>query len=83
MIPRFLVCDSHDHPELEFVLHTQFPRFLAQTRDETHEYIRLEPVMWFDSPGGLNEMQLARLMREMGDWFAREVDSYPPGRSSG
>lgn len=76
MIPKFLVCDSHAEPEKEYVLHTQKPRFLAQSRDLDGGEIELTPVQWYDDPAHHSVYEMARLMRLMGDWFAAEIASY-------
>lgn len=71
MIPKFLICDSHEEPEREFVLHTHFPRFLAEVIGD-----KIEPIQYYDEMNGIPVQQLARLMSEAGDWYVNEISSY-------
>ena len=33
-LPKFLICDTHENQNLCFLLHTQFPKFLAIVHNE-------------------------------------------------
>lgn len=73
-IPRFLICDTHEQPERVFVLHTQFPKFLAEATEHEDGSVDLIPVMQFDTIPA-NAASAAKLMREMGDWYVSELNS--------
>lgn len=75
MLPRFLICDSHEYPDREFVLHTQFPKFLAEAIEKDGT-IEIKPVLWLESGEVVDVGYNARLMREMGDWYYSEISSY-------
>ena len=74
--PRFLVCDNHEDPEREFVLHTHFPKFLAEATDQVDGSILIVPILWLEAGEVMDVGYNAKLMREMGDWFADEISSY-------
>ena len=50
-IPKFLLADNSKHPEDIFVLHTDYPRFLINLKDDSIE--------WFEDLSGENEQELA------------------------
>lgn len=50
-IPKFLLADNSDYPEDIFVLHTEFPRFLINLKDDSIE--------WFEDLSGEKEEDIA------------------------
>lgn len=74
-IPKFLICDSHSDKERAFVLHTQFPRFLAEClvgfSDSDFELIR---KLWFEKVG--DPLIYKRVMVDAMPEFLCIVDAY-------
>ena len=56
-IPKFLLADNSNHPEDIFVLHTDYPRFLINLKDDEIE--------WFEDLSGENEEELANITAEL------------------
>lgn len=50
-IPKFLLADNSNFPEDIFVLHTEFPRFLINLKDDSIE--------WFEDLSGEKEEDIA------------------------
>jgi len=50
-IPKFLLADNSKHPEDIFVLHTDYPRFLINLKDDSIE--------WFEDLSNEDEQELA------------------------
>lgn len=50
-IPKYLLADNSKHPEDIFVLHTDYPRFLINLKDDSIE--------WFEDLSDENEQELA------------------------
>lgn len=50
-LPKYLLADNSKHPEDIFVLHTDYPRFLINLKDDSIE--------WFEDLSGENEQELA------------------------
>jgi len=50
-IPKFLLADNSNYPEDIFVLHTEFPRFLINLKDDSIE--------WFEDLSGEREEDIA------------------------
>ena len=50
-LPKFLLADNSDYPEDIFVLHTEFPRFLINLKDDEIE--------WFEDLSGEKEEDIA------------------------
>lgn len=46
-LPKFLLADNNEYPEDIFVLHTDFPRFLINLKDDSIE--------WFEDLSGERE----------------------------
>lgn len=78
-LPKFMICEPmpsegmNQYKEVEFILHTEFPAFVAVTDEEEDEFggLGITPIHWFQEPTGLDVSEMARLMREMGDWYVR------------
>ena len=68
-LPKFLLADNSNHPEDIFVLHTEFPRFLINLKDDEIE--------WFEDLTGENEedtaTELADLMDKAGQFYDAEM----------
>ena len=62
--PRWLLCDDQE-TDWTGILHTHFPKILARVAEDES---RITPVIEYDSCTG--EMPIARIMSEMGDWYA-------------
>lgn len=68
-LPKFLLADNSQHPEDIFVLHTEYPRFLINLKDDEIE--------WFDDVSRENEEDiteaLADLMDKAGEFYDEEM----------
>lgn len=68
-LPKFLLADNSNHPDDVFVLHTEFPRFLINLKDDS--------VEWFEDLTGENEediaTELADLMDRAGEFYDAEM----------
>ncbi len=84
-LPRFALADSDDNRV--FVVHLHWPRFVAEIvergfdrksgqprRDLKNADISVEPL-WIDQPDDMSPSDIARLMREAGDFYAEEMGS--------
>ena len=71
-LPKFLLSDNSNFPEDIFVLHTEFPRFIINLKDDEIE--------WFEDLTGENEediaTELAVLMDQAGDFYDSELKQY-------
>ena len=71
-LPKFLLADNSNHPEDIFVLHTEFPRFLINLKDDEIE--------WFDDLIGTDENEMANevatLMDQAGEFYDEEMKQY-------
>tara|TARA_B100000767_G_scaffold216598_1_gene204195 strand:+ start:390 stop:614 length:225 start_codon:yes stop_codon:yes gene_type:complete len=71
-LPKFLLSDNSNFPEDIFVLHTEFPRFIINLKDDEIE--------WFEDLTGENEediaTELAVLMDQAGDFYDSEMKQY-------
>lgn len=71
-LPKFLLADNSEHPEDIFVLHTAYPRFLINLKDDSIE--------WFEDVSNENEQDLAnemeRLIEEAGSFYDIEMQEY-------
>lgn len=71
-LPKFLLADNSNHPEDIFVLHTEFPRFMINLKDDE--------VEWFEDLTGENEediaTELAVLMDQAGEFYDDEMKQY-------
>lgn len=71
-LPKFLLADNSNHPDDIFVLHTEFPRFLINLKDDE--------VEWFEDLTGEKEdditTELAGLMDKAGEFYDNEMKSY-------
>lgn len=71
-LPKFLLADNSKFPEDIFVLHTEFPRFIINLKDDA--------VEWFEDLTGENEediaTELADLMDKAGAFYDEEMKDY-------
>jgi hypothetical protein len=69
-LPKFLLADNSNHPEDIFVLHTAYPRFLINLKDDE--------VEWFEDLSGETEeditTELADLMDKAGEFYDKEME---------
>ena len=68
-LPKFLLADNSNLPDDIFVLHTEFPRFLINLKDDS--------VEWFEDLTGEREddiaAELADLMDKAGAFYDSEM----------
>jgi len=68
-LPKFLLADNSKYPDDIFVLHTDYPRFLINLRDDS--------VEWYEDLTGENEedvaAELADLMDKAGLFYDEEM----------
>tara|TARA_R110002124_G_scaffold226874_2_gene392025 strand:- start:2629 stop:2853 length:225 start_codon:yes stop_codon:yes gene_type:complete len=68
-LPKFLLADNSNFPDDIFVLHTGYPRFLINLKDDE--------VEWFEDLSGENEediaTELADLMDKAGAFYDEEM----------
>ena len=55
-LPKFLLADNSNFPDDIFVLHTEYPRFLINLKDE---------VEWFEDLSGENEEDIATELADL------------------
>ena len=69
-LPKFLLADNSKHPEDIFVLHTDYPRFLINLKDDE--------VEWFEDLSQENEQELANelegLIEQAGQFYVAEME---------
>lgn len=69
-LPKFLLADNSKHPEDIFVLHTDYPRFLINLKDDEIE--------WFEDLSQENEEELANemesLIEQAGAFYDTEME---------
>ncbi|MCH2033146.1 MAG: hypothetical protein MK202_06430 [Tenacibaculum sp.] len=70
-LPKFLLADNSNHPEDIFVLHTEYPRFLINLKDDS--------VEWFEDLEGENEQELANELESLIDQAGKFYDSEMEG----
>lgn len=56
-LPKFLLADNSKYPEDIFVLHTEYPRFLINLKDDEIE--------WFEDLSNENEQDLANELEKL------------------
>ena len=71
-LPKFLLGDNTDAPEEIFVVHTEFPRFIINLKDDEIE--------WFEDFKGEDQKELenvtAALIEEASAFYDREMKRY-------
>ncbi|MDO6738562.1 hypothetical protein [Wenyingzhuangia sp. 2_MG-2023] len=71
-LPRFLLGDNTNNPEDIFVIHTEFPRFIINLKDDDIE-------LWDDLEGTDEEelsLQVAQYIEEASAFYDEEMDKY-------
>ncbi len=70
-LPKFLLADNSQFPEDIFVLHTEYPRFIINLKDDS--------VEWFEDVSDENEQELANelesLIKQAGEFYDNEIES--------
>jgi hypothetical protein len=71
-LPKFLLADNSNFPEDIFVLHTEFPRFLINLKDDEIE--------WFEDLSGEREDDIAgevsNLIEAASKFYDEQIDGY-------
>ena len=71
-LPKFLLADNSNFPEDIFVLHTEFPRFLINLKDDEIE--------WFEDLSGEREDDIAgevsNLIEEASKFYDEQIEGY-------
>ena len=71
-LPKFMLGDNTDHSEDIFVVHTEFPRFVINLKDDEIE--------WFEDFKGEDQEELenitAALIEEASAFYDREMQRY-------
>ena len=70
-LPKFLLADNSDFPEDIFVLHTEFPRFLINLKDDEIE--------WFEDLSGESEEDIAGEVSNLIDLASQFYDEQMEG----
>ena len=72
VLPKFLLADNSNFPEDIFVLHTEFPRFLINLKDDEIE--------WFEDLSGEREDDIAgevsNLIEEASKFYDEQIEGY-------
>ncbi|WP_159947948.1 hypothetical protein [Polaribacter septentrionalilitoris] len=71
-LPKFLLADNSNYPEDIFVLHTEFPRFMINLKDDE--------VEWFEDLAGEKEDDIANelegLIEQASAFYDTEMEGY-------
>mgnify|MGYP001052755521 FL=1 len=71
-LPKFLLADNSNYPEDIFVLHTEFPRFMINLKDDEIE--------WFEDLAGEKEDDIANeleaLIEQASAFYDAEMEGY-------
>lgn len=72
VLPKFLLADNTSFPEDIYVLHTEFPRFLINLKDDEIE--------WFEDLSGEREGDIAgevsNLIEAATDFYDKQIEGY-------
>ena len=71
-LPRFILADNTNCPEDIFVIHTEFPRFIINLKDDELE-------LWDDLEGTDEDelsMQVAQYIEEASEFYDEEMSKY-------
>jgi len=71
-LPKFLTADNTDNPTDNFVIHTEYPRFIINLIDDEIEW--LDDFTLDDEVSFVN--QLAELIDEATAFYDREIKRY-------
>ncbi len=71
-LPKFLLADNSNFPEDIFVLHTEYPRFLINLKNDEIE--------WFEDLSDEDEQELANVMEvlinDANKFYEEEIKGY-------
>ena len=71
-LPKFLLADNSNYPEDIFILHTEFPRFIINLKDDEIE--------WFEDLSNENEeditSEMHRLIKDAEAFYDKEMEQY-------
>ncbi|NVJ87898.1 MAG: hypothetical protein HWD82_00445 [Flavobacteriaceae bacterium] len=71
-LPKFLLADNSNYPEDIFVLHTEFPRFMINLKDDE--------VEWFEDLSNENQDDIANelnsLIQQAEAFYDSEMEQY-------
>ena len=71
-LPKFLLADNSNYPEDIFVLHTEFPHFLINLKDDSIE--------WFEDLSGEREEDIAgevsNLIEAASNFYDEQMGEY-------
>ncbi|CAI8315818.1 MAG: Uncharacterised protein [Flavobacterium sp. SCGC AAA160-P02] len=71
-LPKFLLADNSKYPEDIFVLHTEFPRFLINLKNDEIE--------WFEDLSGEKEEDIAsevsNLIKAASIFYDQQIEGY-------
>lgn len=70
-LPKFLLADNSNYPEDIFVLHTEYPRFLINLKDDE--------VEWFEDIADGDEQELANALESLIEQAGKFYDSEMEG----
>ncbi len=70
--PRFILGDHSDHPEDIFIVHTVYPRFIINLKDDELEF--MEPISKEDRSE--LEEETAKLIQEATEFYDAEIEKY-------
>ena len=71
-LPKFILGDNTDYPEDIYVIHTEYPRFIINLRDDQVEWLEE-----FDQSDRQDlEDESTSLIQEAIDFYDREVSRY-------
>ena len=72
VLPKFLLADNSSFPEDIFILHTEFPRFLINLKDDEIE--------WFEDLSGEREDDIAdevfNLIEAASLFYDKQIEGY-------
>ena len=71
-LPRFILGDHSDYPQDIFIIHTLYPRFIINLKDDEVEF--LEPITQEDQSE--LEEETAKLIKEATDFYDAEIEKY-------
>ncbi|NNC71080.1 MAG: hypothetical protein HKN90_09695 [Flavobacteriaceae bacterium] len=71
-LPKFLLGDNTDHPEDIFIIHTEYPQFIINLRNDEIEW--LEEVV-SDNESSLNN-EIQKLVELASQFYDREMERY-------
>lgn len=71
-LPRFILGDNTDFPDSIYIIHTEYPRFIIDLKDDEIEW--LEDINIEDEDDFVEETNT--LIKEASEFYDREVESY-------